>query len=259
MRKASVLIVLLLVSSLILPVVKADGKPGPWWVKSYGGSSDDGIGDVKVLSDGSIIAVGWTNSTGAGDYDALVMKLNPDGSVAWAKTYGGSGDDAYAVALAPNGDIVVVGTINSSGTGGYDAWVLRLLSDGNLPGCDFCGNSNAEVNVPSPTIKSSDAIVRVSNAQVENSNAYPHSANLEVQTQYTYQPPAHTVAGGEIPTTYILAGLLILGLIGGALIKVRGVKGEKSSREKEKTKSTPEIKTTKKPPLKEVKKPVPPT
>ncbi len=68
-----------------------------------------------------------------GSYDALVMKLNPDGSVAWAKTYGGTKDDvANAVAVASNGDIIVVGYTYSFGAGKEDVWILRLDENGNI-------------------------------------------------------------------------------------------------------------------------------
>ncbi len=66
MKKLSVILALVLVFSLLAvqtPGVKADNFN--YWAKSYGGSGDDVITDVKVLSDGSIIAVGYTNSTGA--------------------------------------------------------------------------------------------------------------------------------------------------------------------------------------------------
>ena len=130
MRKALILVAILLLA--LLPVVRAESS-GLWWAKTYGGSDWDEIADVKVLPDGSIIVVGYTDSFGAGKGDTLVMKLNPDGSVAWAKTYGGEyGDWANAVALAPNGDIIVVGRYNAyySDEEGWisSAWVLRLDS-----------------------------------------------------------------------------------------------------------------------------------
>ncbi|NJE60196.1 hypothetical protein [Thermococcus sp. 21S7] len=117
-----VVIALVLLSLMPIPVVKAEGSY--YWVKTYGGSGTDVINDVKLLDDGSVIAVGYTNSYGydAGDYDVFVMKLSPNGKVEWAKTYGGSGDDrASAVAIAPNGDIIVTGT-----------GLLRLGPDGEL-------------------------------------------------------------------------------------------------------------------------------
>ncbi|WP_297073251.1 hypothetical protein [Thermococcus sp.] len=120
MRKALILVAILLLA--LLPMVRAESS-GLWWAKTYGGSYWDKIADVKVLPDGSIIAVGYTGGFGAGARDALVMKLNPDGSVAWAKLYGGEHwDYAFAVALAPNGDIIVAGLHLQ-----FRRWNSRLL------------------------------------------------------------------------------------------------------------------------------------
>ena len=142
MRKALILVAILLLA--LLPMVRAESS-GLWWAKSYGGSGDDGITDVKVLPDGSIIAVGYTYSFSAGWYDALVMKLNPDGSVAWAKTYGGSEkDNAWSVAIAPNGDIIVAGYTGSFGAGGWDFWVLRLDANGNVKWQKTYGGSSRD-------------------------------------------------------------------------------------------------------------------
>ncbi len=113
------------------PSVRADGFN--YWARSYGGSGTDVINDVKVLPDGSIIAVGYTTSSGAGGKDVLVMKLSPEGGIAWAKTYGGTKDDvANAVAIADNGDVIVAGWTGSFGAGDYDVWVLHLDSNGNV-------------------------------------------------------------------------------------------------------------------------------
>ncbi|NPA48129.1 MAG: CGP-CTERM sorting domain-containing protein [Thermococci archaeon] len=106
---------------------------GRYWAKTYWKNGDNVIKDVKVLPNGDIVAVGYTDSGGAGGYDALVMKLSPNGSVIWAKTYGGPNDDtANAVTVAPNGDVIVVGYTNSSGAGWDDVWVLRLSPSGEV-------------------------------------------------------------------------------------------------------------------------------
>ncbi|WP_198362115.1 PEGA domain-containing protein [Thermococcus pacificus] len=131
-RVPTIVLVFLLVFSAVLvqaPGIKADSFN--YWAKSYEGT--DAINDVKVLSDGSIIAVGYTSSFGPGGNDALVIKLNPDGSIAWARTYRCDiYDRATAVAVADNGDIIVAGWTESFGAGYDDAWVLRLDANGNI-------------------------------------------------------------------------------------------------------------------------------
>ncbi len=134
MKKLSVVLALVLVFSLLIvqtPGVKADSLN--YWAKSYGGSGTDVINDVKVLQDGSIIAVGYTTSFGAGGKDVLIMKLNPDGDIIWAKAYGGTNDDvANEVAIASNGNIIVAGYTKSFGAGKKDVWILRLDTEGGI-------------------------------------------------------------------------------------------------------------------------------
>jgi len=145
---------------LLLPKVGA--STSEWFAKTYGGSGNDVINDVKVLSDESIIAVGYTNSTGAGGGDVLVMKLSPSGEVEWAKTYGGSGDDvANALAIAPNGDVIVAGYTWSFGAGYYDAWILRLPPGGEMSG-NICSASNAHVSSTKATVGLSNGVVELS-------------------------------------------------------------------------------------------------
>ncbi|NPA48128.1 MAG: CGP-CTERM sorting domain-containing protein [Thermococci archaeon] len=107
--------------------------PRPYWMKTYGGPGEDVITSVGLLSNGDIVAAGYTDSSGAGSYDVLVMKLAPNGSVIWAKTYGGPGEDvAKSITVMKNGDMIVAGYTDSFGAGRMDAWVLKLSPNGSV-------------------------------------------------------------------------------------------------------------------------------
>ena len=125
-------------------VLRLDGNGNIKWQKTYGGSDEDEATAVAIASNGDVIVAGYTKSFGAGSLDVWVLRLDENGNVKWQKTYGGGdgGEKALAVALTPNDDIIVAGwTWNFGGI-----WVLRLPPNGNLPGCDFCGDSNAQVS-----------------------------------------------------------------------------------------------------------------
>jgi len=70
MKKASVLLIALLILAMILSLAKAEENPGPWWVKTYGGRGDDWAGAVAVAENGDIIVTG-----------SFTMRLDANGNV----------------------------------------------------------------------------------------------------------------------------------------------------------------------------------
>ncbi len=63
----------------------------------------------------------------------------PSGGSFWAKTYGGKSDDyASSIQKTLDSGYIVSGVTSSYGAGGDDIFVLKLNSNGNIPGssCD---------------------------------------------------------------------------------------------------------------------------
>ncbi len=102
---------------------------GNVWARTFGGSGNDYGRSACALDDG--YAVAGTSSSGKGDSDVLLVRLDTDGNEVWTETFGGNGnDDSYGVLQADNGDLVVVGTTNSKGNGGYDMYLLCTSANG---------------------------------------------------------------------------------------------------------------------------------
>jgi hypothetical protein len=115
-------------------IFKLDGIGNVQWQKTYGGSGEDIISSIRQTKDGGYIAAGLTNSFGAGEGDAWVVKLDKDGNIGWQKTlrYGGG---ARSVLQTLEGDYIAAGSV-----------IMKLDSEGNVPGCAIVGDSNAAVN-----------------------------------------------------------------------------------------------------------------
>ena len=65
--------------------------------------------------------------------DAIVIKLNPDGSPVWARTFGGTSDEyASSIIQTSDGGFAVAGRTRSFGAGNYDMLVLKLSQDGSV-------------------------------------------------------------------------------------------------------------------------------
>jgi uncharacterized delta-60 repeat protein len=103
----------------------------PLWQTTWGGLTLDNGQSVAVDSANNIIITGYTDSFGAGNNDAFVVKYSSAGSLLWSKTWGGSGDDrGYGVAVDSANNIIIAGYTPSFGAGLYDAFVVKYSSSG---------------------------------------------------------------------------------------------------------------------------------
>ncbi len=114
-------------------LIKTDAQGNKLWDKTYGGAADDGVYGITKTSEGGYILAGFTNSTGAGDYDAWLIKVDSSGTQQWAKTYGGADTDvAYQAFETSETDYVVDGTTHSYGAGNADVWLFMTDAMGGM-------------------------------------------------------------------------------------------------------------------------------
>jgi len=126
-------------------VVKLSAKGSIEWQRSLGGSADDYAYAIIESSNGGYVIAGFSNSNDGdiklnrGENDYWVIKLDKNGNTEWTKSLGGSGSDfAYSVTESKDGGFVVAGSTEStdgditSNKGGYDYWVVKLDSMGNI-------------------------------------------------------------------------------------------------------------------------------
>lgn len=117
--------------------------------KSIGGSANDNSTMLIRTSDNGFALLGNTYSSGAGDYDICLIKLNAYGDTLWTRTYGGSGEE-YAVGIAQTADdgYVISGYTKSFGASAKDVFLLRTDQSGTVmwmkrfaaPGEDYGNN-----------------------------------------------------------------------------------------------------------------------
>ncbi|MFN0212676.1 MAG: T9SS type A sorting domain-containing protein [Saprospiraceae bacterium] len=117
------------------------------WQKTIGGTGFDYLYDVQETQNGDFVIGGGSSSTDGdligvnnnGGEDYWIAMLSSDGDLLWNKTYGGSDKDgARGICVATDGSLMVSGQTGSfdgdvtGAYGGFDAWVLRLDTDGEL-------------------------------------------------------------------------------------------------------------------------------
>jgi uncharacterized delta-60 repeat protein len=109
---------------------------------SIGGTGNETGNSLLLLSDGSCIVGGYTDSYGAGGIDMYLVKLdasgNPDADFGTDGTLtigGASNDYLYSIKEVAGGGYLVCGYTQTFGSGGNDAYIVRLNVAGKT-----CGN-----------------------------------------------------------------------------------------------------------------------
>ncbi|HLK27203.1 MAG TPA: gliding motility-associated C-terminal domain-containing protein [Puia sp.] len=101
--------------------------------KIISGAGDNQANDVIYTSDNGFLICGSTTSAGAGDYDALIIKLDFNGNILWSKTYGSSGNDGFRRVIATkDGNYLAVGWSQFDLSHIADVFIVKFDPAGNL-------------------------------------------------------------------------------------------------------------------------------
>lgn len=108
---------------------KATGDPLPAGMRAFGGAKVDSFRAVTSLKGGGYLAIGSTESAGAGGFDLWLVRLDRSGGRVWEKRFGGENDDyGLAVAATADGGALVAGAADNR----RFVWVLRTDDKGGV-------------------------------------------------------------------------------------------------------------------------------
>ncbi len=129
-------------------IIKFDSDLNTIWYKTYGGSGADYVDAIINTQDGGYLIIGETNSNDGditlnhGGYDIWICKLNSEGDLVWEKCYGGTGGEAVrmenSILETSDGGFKFIGYTDSDdgdislNHGGYDAWLVKINSIGDI-------------------------------------------------------------------------------------------------------------------------------
>ncbi len=147
MKNISSFFILILLN---IPIISlAQTAPGIQWQNSYGGSNVDNLNDARQTSDGGYLLGGLSysiisgnkNEMAVGESDYWVVKTNATGGITWQNTIGGTFYDEIEVAQETSDGGYIIGGRSASNVsgdktlasfGGWDAWIIKLNSSGNI-------------------------------------------------------------------------------------------------------------------------------
>lgn len=126
-------------------VLKTDENGNELWAKTFGGGAEDEAAAVQQTSDGGYIIAGLTASFGGGEADMYLVKTDENGNELWSKTFGGIGpDEAETIQETSDGGFIIAGCTGSFGAGGYDMYVVKTDSQGNLVWSSAFGGTDSD-------------------------------------------------------------------------------------------------------------------
>lgn len=119
-------------------IIKYDASGNLLWSKNWQGPVEDEAWGPKVIradANGNIYVLGRTTSFGVGQWDILLLKLDPNGNLIWSSTWGGPGTEGIplgSLAFEPNGNIELAASSNSFLGGPYGPVLLEYTPGGVL-------------------------------------------------------------------------------------------------------------------------------
>jgi len=114
-------------------VIKLDAAGNLQWRKTVGGKGKDIGFSIIQSADGGYAVTGATNSSGVGNYDVYVMKLDTAGNTKWTKTLGEAGDDeGQSIIQTSDGGYAIGGFTNADKTSNYNFYAIKLDALGNV-------------------------------------------------------------------------------------------------------------------------------
>ena len=103
------------------------------WTGTYGGPGWDVGNSVTTANDGSLLICGYTSSSGEGEEDIYLIKVDAaNGSEIWAQTYGGARSEmGNAVWINDDGTLTISAVTGTFGGKNCDFYIVRTDAEGN--------------------------------------------------------------------------------------------------------------------------------
>ncbi|MBI2279088.1 MAG: T9SS type A sorting domain-containing protein [Bacteroidetes bacterium] len=117
---------------LILPIFGFSQKDTIAHLYTFGSVANDVGEDIAATDDGGFVIIGSTASSGDGNTDIYLLKVDSLCNYQWSWALGGTNNDwGYAIKQTYDKGFIIAASTNSYSNGGYDAMLLKRDSLGN--------------------------------------------------------------------------------------------------------------------------------
>lgn len=117
---------------LILPIFGFSQKDTIAHLYTFGSVANDVGEDICATDDGGFAIIGSTASSGDGNTDIYLLKVDSLCNYQWSWALGGTNNDwGYSIKQTYDKGFIIAASTNSYGNGGYDAMLLKRDSLGN--------------------------------------------------------------------------------------------------------------------------------
>src|SRR5664280_187399 len=205
-------LVIILSVSLFLLTTKADYAPVSSGTLNLSAPLDSNITWTKddipyslvmVTSTNTTYIAGSTTSSGAGGTDVWLIKVSQrlnvfpglgsyyQDSIVWRKIFGGPQDDlAKSVIQSNDGNLILVGQTKSYGVGGFDVYILKVDTDGNLIWYNTYGTAQDDgANAVTQATDGGYVIAGYTTSETGTSSAYLIKTNSQGQLLWNHTYP----------------------------------------------------------------------
>ena len=209
-----------------LSVLKVDSRGEIQWQRAYGGLRFDAATKVLQTSDGGYVVLGYTDSSYIevnGDGEVWLMKLDGNGNIQWQRTYGRQStsdiryeEKPFSIQQTADGGYIVAGLACAQGSAapyGCDVLVLRLDSEGSIPGCPLMGSGPLGTDVTNITSASGtlEPLPSLWFKSLDSSPARISETNATANVECSYTPPFGIKM--TMPETIVFVCIVILAAI----------------------------------------------
>lgn len=114
-------------------LLKIDGDGKERWNYVIGGTGIDVVEIIEPTADGDFIVGGYTNCSGAGSFDVLLLKITTDGQIKWSKTIGkASPDYPKSIRQTSDGGFIILGATYATSSLYTDIYLVKVDSTGDV-------------------------------------------------------------------------------------------------------------------------------